>query len=146
MPLFSRSPKAADESTPLINNMPPSNASDNTPTVYFLERRDSMTAQSAATPMGANLTDAEEIETIPEGSKVEEFQPRPVGAAEGRLAGSGSKTQEKSGGGWFSFFNNVGKKSNAFAGTSAVIDTSAVILSRSAPVKVDPKVSNTKAQ
>ena len=129
----------ASEQTPLIPSgvTPPSDASDDKPTVYFLERRDSNLSHHTPNP-SAQLAgqDAEEIETIPEGSTVEEFNPRPV------LGGSktgASVSSKKSHHGWLDFFKNVGKKSNAFAatgGATTVIDS----FPRSAPVKIDPKV------
>eukprot|EP00581_Thalassiosira_minuscula_P031069 CAMPEP_0183767800 /NCGR_PEP_ID=MMETSP0739-20130205/12404_1 /TAXON_ID=385413 /ORGANISM="Thalassiosira miniscula, Strain CCMP1093" /LENGTH=277 /DNA_ID=CAMNT_0026006739 /DNA_START=252 /DNA_END=1088 /DNA_ORIENTATION=+ len=159
------------ESTPLI---PPSDASDDKPTVYFLEKRisdaaaahhphaahhrhhDSMT--SAQLSIAASQ-DGEEIETLPEGSTAAEFEPRPVSSnsvtSPMPIAGRGSSPRHlasggtKRSGGWFNFFQNVGKKSNAFestggpggggggGGTSVI---SSHLHPRSAPVKIDPKV------
>ncbi len=132
------------ETTPLIPSgvTPPSDAPGSSPTVYFIERRDSNAAHSAANPTSVNQTDAEEIETIPEGSTVEEFNPRPLTTVGDRSNVDGAATSSKSkrrGGGWISFFSNVGKKSNAFAGNPSIMESS-VVLPRSAPVKVDPKV------
>ncbi|KAL7528744.1 hypothetical protein ACHAWF_002685 [Thalassiosira exigua] len=124
------------EKTPLIPSgvTPPSNASGDLSTVYFLERRDS----NVSHPTTNNVIpaqDAEEIETIPEGSTVEEFNPRPVSVVSGSRASVTGKKPH----GWLDFFKNVGKKSNAFAaagGAAPVIES----FPRSAPVKIDPKV------
>ena len=124
----------ASEKTPLIPSgvIPPSEASGNTPTVYFLERRDSNLPTSSNQPASANLTDAEEIETLPEGSTVEEFNPRPVSSTDGRLDNRAGSVRNQ--GGWLSFFTNVGKKTNAVTGDGSLV------LPRKVPVKVDPKV------
>ncbi|KAL7525016.1 hypothetical protein ACHAXR_000824 [Thalassiosira sp. AJA248-18] len=138
----------ASEKTPLIPSgvTPPSDASGDKPTVYFLERRDSNVSHHTSNNVLAQ--EAEEIETIPEGATVEEFNPRPVsvsGDVVGSITGGGGPPSVRSGGGghgWFNnFFKNVGKKSNAFASsgggaTASVIDA----FPRSAPVKIDPKV------
>lgn len=114
------------EKTPLVGEQP---------TVYFLERRESM---REGTPINTSHADAEEIETIPDGSTTDQFSARRM-TATGRLE---SLPPTKKSNGLFSFFKNVSKKSNAFAATSSsatnVID--AAILPRSAPVKIDPKV------
>ncbi|KAL9187449.1 hypothetical protein ACHAXT_001552 [Thalassiosira profunda] len=126
------------ESTPLIPRgvTPPSDASGDKPTVYFLERRDSHLSHGATASVAGQ--DAEEIETIPEGSTVEAFEPRPVGS----LAGSSREGhRKKKSHGWLAFFKNVNKKSNAFASTGG--GGGAVHIDqfpRSAPVKIDPKV------
>eukprot|EP00571_Detonula_confervacea_P012550 CAMPEP_0172311128 /NCGR_PEP_ID=MMETSP1058-20130122/13823_1 /TAXON_ID=83371 /ORGANISM="Detonula confervacea, Strain CCMP 353" /LENGTH=235 /DNA_ID=CAMNT_0013024209 /DNA_START=20 /DNA_END=727 /DNA_ORIENTATION=+ len=131
----------ASEKTPLIPSgiTPPSDASGDKPTVYFLERRDSNVSHHSVNHnnVTSNL-DAEEIETIPEGSTVDNFNPRPVSVVGGSIAG-GSTSSSSRHNGWLDFFKNVGKKSNAFAstgGATAVIDS----FPRSAPVKIDPKV------
>jgi len=143
----------ASEQTPLLipsGVTPPSSASGDHPTVYFLgvERRNSDASHSvsrSASGSGNNnavaAQEAEEIETIPEGSTVQDFNPRPVSsAASVTSAATGTHSRR---GGWLDFFKNVGKKSNAFAAStgggangSAVIDS----FPRSAPVKIDPKV------
>lgn len=131
----------ASENTPLIpaGVTPPSNASGDKPTVYFLERRPSDASSyqqgSAAAP---NHTDAEEIETIPEGSVIGEFNPRPVSVSGGASISSGGH-KKRGGGGWFDFVKNVTKKSNAFAATGGTASTLEAF-PRSAPVKIDPKV------
>jgi len=125
----------ASEKTPLIPSgvVPPSNVAGEQPTVYFLgERRESM---RAATPINTSLTDAEEIETIPDGSIADQFSARRM-TATGRME---NLTPTKSNG-LFSFFKNVSKKSNAFAATSSANVLDSAILPRSAPVKIDPKV------
>lgn len=132
----------ASESTPLIPSgvTPPSDASGDRPTVYFLERRDSTASHSVQHNVAQTLLDAEEVETIPEGSVIEQFNPRPVSVSGdhnvGSVASGGPKSSRH---GWFDFFKNVGKKSNAFAstgGATSVIES----FPRSAPVKIDPKV------
>lgn len=139
----------ASESTPLIPSgvTPPSSASGDHPTVYFLERRDS--GVSHHTSQNTNhviAQDAEEIETIPEGSTIEEFNPRPVSVAgdvsrAGSAGGRPSSPRHGGGhGGWLDFFKNVGKKSNAFAATGGAGATVIESFPRSAPVKIDPKV------
>lgn len=127
----------ASEKTPLIipsGIVPPSNAVGEQPTVYFLERRESM---RDPTPINMSQTDAEEIETIPDGSTTDQFSARPM-TVTGRME---NLTATKKSNGLLSFFRNVSRKSNAFAAASntGIIDSSA-ILPRSAPVKVDPKV------
>ena len=82
-------------------------------------------------------TDVEEIETIPDGSTIDQFSARKM-TATGRVE---NLTPTNKSNGLFSFFRNVSKKSNAFAVTSSsanVIDQA--MLPRSAPVKIDPKV------
>ena len=123
---------SASEKTPLVppgGVVPPSNVAGEQPTVYFLEqRRESFYNVSQ---------DAEEIETIPDGSTTDQFSARRM-TATGRME---NLSPTKKSNGLFGFFKNVSKKSNAFAATSSsanVIDSS--ILPRSAPVKVDPKV------
>ena len=119
---------SSSEKTPLV--VPPSNVTGEQPTVYFLERRDSM-------PINTSQADAEEFETIPDGSVADQFSARRM-TATGRME---NLTPTKKSNGLFSFFKNVSKKSNAFAATPSatnVIDP--VILPRSAPVKIDPKV------
>jgi len=126
----------ASEKTPLIPSgvVPPSNVAGEQPTVYFLgERRESM---RAATPINTSLTDAEEIETIPDGSIADQFSARRM-MATGRME---NLTPTKKSNGLFSFFKNVSKKSNAFAATSSANVLDSAILPRSAPVKIDPKV------
>ena len=132
----------ASEKTPLIINNPsadslvgsgpptPTNnvvhgSSDSQPTVYFLERRPSDVSHH--TSSHRQNTDAEEIETIPEGSRIEEFQPRPVSA--GSLAGSSkSPSHRSSHKSWLDFFKNVNKKSHAFAGNKILLEYSCYIL------------------
>jgi len=124
----------ASEKTPLIPSgvVPPSNVAGEQPTVYFLgERRESM---RTATPINTSLTDAEEIETIPDGSIADQFSARRM-TATGRME---NLTPTKKS--LFSFFKNVSKKSNAFAATSSANVLDSAILPRSAPVKIDPKV------
>ncbi|KAL7445152.1 hypothetical protein ACHAXH_007820 [Discostella pseudostelligera] len=116
------------ERTPLMKGgvVPPSDASGDKPTVYFLERQKSE----------AIAKDAVEIETVPEGSTLEEFSPRPVSVTRGT---SSSRQAASSRPGWFDFFSNIGKKSNAFAATgggASGLDA----FPRKAPVKIDPKV------
>lgn len=140
---------------------PPSDASGDKPTVYFLERRDSNVSHTASGNVVVGQ-DAEEIETIPEGSVAEAFRPRPVNSSisgDARSVGSrGSKNSNQPPGsrignknsqsshshshGWLDFFKNVGKKSNAFAATTGGGAAPVAIESfpRSAPVKIDPKV------
>jgi len=128
----------ASEKTPLIpipsGVVPPSNAAGEQPTVYFLERREST---RDVTPVNMSQTDAEEIESIPDGSTTDQFSARRM-TAMGRVENLTPKNKSS---GFLSFFKNVSKKSNAFAATSSanVIESSA-ILPRSAPVKIDPKV------
>lgn len=128
----------ASEKSPLIppsGVVPPSNAAGEQPTVYFLEQRESI---RDVTPVNMSQTDAEEIETIPDGSTTDQFSARRM-TATGRVE---NLTPTNKSNGFFSFFKNVSKKSNAFAPSSSsanVIDSSA-ILPRSAPVKIDPKV------
>jgi uncharacterized membrane protein YidH (DUF202 family) len=101
--------------------------------VYFLERRDSkLITASEAPSMAVNsaLVDAEEIETLPEGSAASHFDPRPVTSA-GVARANSMRDANEGKKGWFNFFGNVNKK--------ALIDGS-MALPRSAPVKVDPKV------
>ena len=123
----------ASEKSPLIppsGVVPPSNTAGEQPTVYFLERRESINM--------SQQTDAEEIETVPDGASTDQFSARRM-TAMGRVD---SITPAKKSTGLFSFFKNVSKKSNAFAATSStanVIESSA-ILPRSVPVKIDPKV------
>mmetsp|Transcript_20890 Transcript_20890/g.32227 ORF Transcript_20890/g.32227 Transcript_20890/m.32227 type:complete len:235 (+) Transcript_20890:104-808(+) len=128
----------ASEKTPLIPSgvVPPSNVAGEQPTVYFLgERRESM---RTATPINTSLTDAEEIETIPDGSIADQFSARRM-TATGRMENLTPTILNKSNG-LFSFFKNVSKKSNAFAATSSANVLDSAILPRSAPVKIDPKV------
>ena len=144
---------ASSEKTPLLipsGITPPSNASGDTPTVYFLERRDSNASHHTSTSNhhrsnSAIAQEAAEIETIPEGSIVEDFNPRPVssvvsGNNNSKIGPSSSSSRNH---GWFDFFKNVGKKSNAFASTGTGGGASVILdpfpLS-SAPVKIDPKV------
>jgi len=138
----------SSEKTPLISSGPPPSSSggaaatsDSGPAVhYFLERTNSNVSQFNNN--NTTNTDAEEVDTLPEGSIPEQFQPRPVSVsgdvAVGSLAGS-SKSPRGSKKNWFNFFKNIRRKSNAFAatgGTTTVIDS----YPRSAPVKIDPKV------
>ena len=122
----------SNERTPLIA---PSPAGGDQPTVYFLERRDSKLASS----VNASITqaDAEEIETLPEGSVASNFDPRPVTSAgvarANSLRASGAISNS---GGWFgNFFGNVKKQ---VVGTSD--DIGSMVINRKVPVKVDPKV------
>ena len=141
MPFFSSKSSSGGESTPLISRgvTPPSDASGDGATgfhPYFLERRDSHVSHDN-TNVSPNRAE-EEIETIPEGASVDDFNPRPVGATTS-FATSSSSGRRKKKKGWLSFFKNVNKKSHAFAPTStAGIDSHAY--PRSAPVKIDPKV------
>mmetsp|Transcript_5391 Transcript_5391/g.7798 ORF Transcript_5391/g.7798 Transcript_5391/m.7798 type:complete len:197 (+) Transcript_5391:3-593(+) len=90
-----------------------------------------------STPINTSHADAEEIETIPDGSTTDQFSARRM-TATGRLE---SLPPANKSNGLFSFFKNVSKKSNAFAATpSATNVIDAAILPRSAPVKIDPKV------
>ena len=133
----------ASEKTPLIVNNPsadslvgsgpptPTNnvvhgSSDSQPTVYFLERRPSDVSHHTSHKQN---TDAEEIETIPEGSRIEEFQPRPVSADVGSLAGSSkSPSHRSSHKSWLDFFKNVNKKSHAFAGNKILLYSCLIII------------------
>ena len=133
----------ASEKTPLIINNPsadslvgsgpptPTNnvvhgSSDSQPTVYFLERRPSDVSHHTSHKQN---TDAEEIETIPEGSRIEEFQPRPVSADVGSLAGSSkSPSHRSSHKSWLDFFKNVNKKSHAFAGNKILLYSCLIII------------------
>lgn len=135
------------QQTPLLipsGVTPPSGASGDHPTVYFLgvERRNSDASHSVPRSATGNNNDAvaaqeaEEIETIPEGSTVQDFNPRPVSSAS-----ITSATGRHSRRGWLDFFKNVGKKSNAFASTGGAAGTAVIdSFPRSAPVKIDPKV------
>lgn len=132
----------ASEKTPLIINNPsadslvgsgpptPTNnvvhgSSDSQPTVYFLERRPSDVSHPSSHRQN---TDAE-IETIPEGSRIEEFQPRPVSADVGSLAGSSkSPSHRSSHKSWLDFFKNVNKKSHAFAGNKILLYSCLIII------------------
>lgn len=133
----------ANEKTPLIPSgvTPPSDASGSQPTVYFLERRDSNVSHHTSNNITA-IGDAEEIETIPEGSTVESFKPRPVvgvGSVTGESSSRSLRANKRNS--WFNFFKNVGKKSNAFAATGGgTLMSSPDTFPRSAPVKIDPKV------
>ena len=138
----------SSEKTPLISSgPPPSSSSDaaatsDAPAVhYFLERTNSNVSQFNNN--NTTNTDAEEVDTLPEGSIPEQFQPRPVSVsgdvAVVSLAGSSKSPRGYSKKNWFNFFKNIRRKSNAFAatgGTTTVIDS----YPRSAPVKIDPKV------
>lgn len=119
---------STSEKTPLVPRgvVPPSNVAGEQPTatVYFRERRESMREYMSQ--------DAEEIETIPDGSTTDQFSARRM-TATGRME---NLSPTKKSNGLFGFFKKVSKKSNAFAAN--VIDSS--ILPRSAPVKIDPKV------
>lgn len=115
---------SASEKTPLVGEQP---------TVYFLERHESM---RDSTPINTSRADAEEIETIPDGSTTDQFSARRM-TATGRLE---SLPPAKKSNGLFSFFKNVSKKSNAFAATSSANVIDAALIPRSAPVKIDPKV------
>lgn len=122
----------SNERTPLI---PPSNAAGDQPTVYFLERRDSKLTSSVVESTAQ--ADAEEIETLPEGSVASNFDPRPITAAgiaranSIRTNGSASKK-----GGWFgNFFGNVQQK----VGVPGE-DIGSMAINRKVPVKIDPKV------
>lgn len=116
----------ASEKTPLIPS-----SSGGEQTVYFLERRESI---RDATPVNMAQQDNEEIETLPDGSTTDQFSARPM-TATGRADVINPSSKKPKG--WFSFFRNVSRKSNAFAATSGA---SSGILPRSAPVKIDPKV------
>ncbi|KAL3791009.1 hypothetical protein HJC23_002998 [Cyclotella cryptica] len=122
----------ATERTPLVA---PSPSGGDQPTVYFLERRDSKLASSVveSSVIQSNLADAEEIETLPEGSLASNFDPRPVTSAGVARANSLKKGEAGAKSGWFNFFGNVGKKVN-------MGETGSMALPRSVPVKVDPKV------
>lgn len=122
----------ATERTPLVA---PSPSGGDQPTVYFLERRDSKLASSVVDASGvqSNLADAEEIETLPEGSMASNFDPRPVTSAGVARANSLKNGDAGVKGGWFNFFGNVGKK-------VAMGETGSMALPRKVPVKVDPKV------
>jgi len=140
----------SSEKTPLISSGPPpsssggaaATSSDSPAVHYFLERTNSNVSQFNNN--NTTNTDAEEVDTLPEGSIPEQFQPRLVSVsgdvAVGSLAGSSSKSPRGSSKkNWFNFFKNIRRKSNAFAatgGTTTVIDS----YPRSAPVKIDPKV------
>ena len=141
----------SSEKTPLISSGPPpsssggsaATSSDSPAVHYFLERTNSNVSQFNNN--NTTNTEAEEVDTLPEGSIPEQFQPRPVSVsgdvAVGSLAGSSSKSPRgQSKKNWFNFFKNIRRKSNAFAatggGTTTVIDS----YPRSAPVKIDPKV------
>lgn len=124
----------SNERTPLI---PPSNAAGDGPTVYFLERRDSKLPSSSVVESTAQA-DAEEIETLPEGSVASNFDPRPVTAAGIARASSirANGTPHKKGG-WFSnLFGNGNSKGSAVQGE----DIGSMVINRKVPVKVDPKV------
>jgi len=114
---------ASSERTPLV----PSDASagDKSSTVYFM-RHDSTTRSVVANPDAV-----EEVNTLPGGSSVASFKPRPVPSVAGsqRSAGSGRRPRQ----GWVHFFRNVGRKTNAVAGGGRSAP-------RAAPVKIDPKV------
>ena len=126
----------SSEKTPLISSGPPPSsfggaaATSDSPAVhYFLERTNSIVSQFSKT--NNTNTDAEEVDTLPEGSIPEQFQPRPVSVsgdvAVGSLAGSSSKSPRgQSKKNWFNFFKNIRRKSNAFAATpggATVIDS-----------------------
>jgi len=128
---------ASSERTPLLpSDASAASAGDKLSTVYFLERHDSNARSIAANP------DAAEINTLPEGSSVASFQPRPVGGASSTAASRATSAAsigreitssgriEK---GWAHFFRNVGKKNSVFAARSGGP-------SRAPPVKIDPKV------
>jgi hypothetical protein len=123
-----------NERTPLI---PPSNAPGDQPTVYFLERRDSKLSASVNISADTAQADAEEIETLPEGSTASNFEPRPVTAAGIARANSirAANGSSSGNGGWFNFFGN--KKGVA---TGDNTDIGSMVINRKVPVKVDPKV------
>jgi hypothetical protein len=130
----------ASEKTPLIpsRTTPPSNAMGDKSTVYFLERQKSIDSRQVSVAVSQAAVDAEEIETLPEGSVPDQFTPRPVSAGGASIRSSSAAAK---GPGWLEFFKNVGKKSNAFAamggaGGSGGLDA----FPRKAPVKIDPKV------
>ncbi|KAL3764857.1 hypothetical protein ACHAW5_008473 [Stephanodiscus triporus] len=132
----------ASEKTPLMGgSTPPSNAIGDKSTVYFLERQKSIDSRQVSIAISQAAVDAEEIETLPEGSVPDQFTPRPVSAGSLRSSSRAAKGPA----GWLEFFKNVGKKSNAFAamggagggvGGGGGIDA----FPRKAPVKIDPKV------
>ncbi|KAL7507447.1 hypothetical protein ACHAXN_004630 [Cyclotella atomus] len=125
-----------NERTPLI---PPSNAPGDQPTVYFLERRDSKLSTSVN--IDTAQADAEEIETLPEGSTASNFEPRPITAA--GVARANSIRAANGGaangvGGWFGNFFGNGAANNKAAGSGD--DIGSMVINRKVPVKVDPKV------
>jgi uncharacterized membrane protein YidH (DUF202 family) len=126
-----------NERTPLI---PPSNAPGDQPTVYFLERRDSKLSASVNISADTAQADAEEIETLPEGSTASNFEPRPVTAAgvaraNSVRAASAANGSSNGNGGWFNLFG--GKKGVA---TGDNTEIGSMVINRKVPVKVDPKV------
>lgn len=141
----------ASEKTPLIQT-----------TVYFLERQNSNASSSTHRRVHSNASsslnpnnnnaiaqDSEEIETIPEGSTVGDFNPRPLTGGNRSITSKYSRGTSSSrghrgggGGGWLHFFQNVvsKKKSHAHDGGGGGSGSGSQQLSRSAPVKIDPKV------
>jgi uncharacterized membrane protein YidH (DUF202 family) len=128
----------ASEKTPLIpsGTTPPSNAMGDKSTVYFLERQKSIDSRQVSVAVSEAAVDAEEIETLPEGSVPDQFTPRPVSGASIRSSAAAAK-----GPGWLEFLKNVGRKSNAFAAMGGVGGGGGLdAFPRKAPVKIDPKV------
>ena len=128
----------ASEKTPLIpsGTTPPSNAMGDKSTVYFLERQKSIDSRQVSVAVSEAAVDAEEIETLPEGSVPDQFTPRPVSGASIRSSSVAAK-----GPGWIDFLKNVGRKSNAFAALGGAGGAGALdAFPRKAPVKIDPKV------
>jgi hypothetical protein len=128
----------ASEKTPLIpsGTTPPSNAIGDKSTVYFLERQKSIDSRQISVVVSQAAVDAEEIETLPEGSVPDQFTPRPVSGASIRSSSVAAK-----GPGWIDFLKNVGRKSNAFAALGGAGGAGALdAFPRKAPVKIDPKV------
>eukprot|EP00956_Cyclotella_meneghiniana_P003105 scaffold3800_cov77-Cyclotella_meneghiniana.AAC.1 len=122
----------ANEKTPLIA---PSPAGGDEPTAYFVG-----SVRSKSLLKGSVLdasADAEEVETLPEGSVASNFEPRPitqagVARAQSLRSNGAAKT------GWFG---------NIFAGQQPVKssgapgdDIGSLVINRKVPVKVDPKV------
>lgn len=134
----------ASEKTPLVPSgiaPSPSDASGDKHTVYFLERNNSNASHHRRVNSNVVDLDAEEIETIPEGSTAGDFDPRPVSVTGG--GGSVTSGPKPPRGGWLQFFRNVGKKSQAFASSSdgdGGGGGTTVPRFAPAPVKIDPKV------
>lgn len=103
------------------------------PTVYFLERHDSIASHTGQPRADGGANDAAEIEIIPEGSAAGDFAPRPVVKIDRLDAG----VKSPSGGGWLNFLGNVNKKTGPISVAGGI---GTIAISRSAPVKVDPKV------
>mmetsp|Transcript_25288 Transcript_25288/g.53336 ORF Transcript_25288/g.53336 Transcript_25288/m.53336 type:complete len:229 (+) Transcript_25288:145-831(+) len=122
------------ETTPLVGSQP---------TAYFLDgahRRNTSNTSYAASATG------EEVNNMPAGAVVEEFNPRPLtGRAPGSQNAKPKKMRSPSiGGGWLGYIADMGKTKpyapNPEDAAASTGEIGTLLLPRKVPVKVEPKV------